>query len=270
MPPRRFERVCLIVLSASVIALLLVQPGHAQTDLTSGSGRSPVAPADLCAEAVRAAEARHSLPSGLLFAISQVESGRPDAAKRRLEPWPWTVQAEDKSFYFDSKAEAVQWVRDAMARGVDSIDTGCLQVNLFFHPRAFATLDDAFDPRHNADYAARFLLQLYASTGDWRKATGFYHSQTTMLAIPYEDRVERRLNEVGAGWTSPPKPPSLLTQLADAWRVTRGTVATDPAGSTGNDWSVLLRLAHRPPGPPLLPALARARSRGLSQVAATH
>ena len=106
-------------------------------------------------QAVSVAERRHGLPPGLLFAISQVESGRPDPATRRREPWPWTVQAADQSLYFDSKTQAVQWVRDAMARGITSIDTGCLQVNLFFHPRAFETIDDAFDPRRNADYAKR-------------------------------------------------------------------------------------------------------------------
>ena len=142
---------------------------------------------------MRTAERRYRLPAGLLFAISQVESGRPDPTRQRLEPWPWTVQAEGRGLYFESAAQAVQWVKDARARGVTSIDAGCLQVNLFYHPDAFETTEQAFDPVRNADYAARFLLELHAMTGDWGQATGFYHSQTLTLATSYRERVGRAL-----------------------------------------------------------------------------
>ena len=36
-----------------------------------------------------------------------------------------------------------------------------MQVNLFYHPAAFATLDDAFDPLTNARYAGLFLAALW-------------------------------------------------------------------------------------------------------------
>jgi hypothetical protein len=231
----------------------------------------PAQPATLCDAAVRAAEFRHRLPSGLLFAISQVESGRPDAAMRRLEPWPWTVQAEGRGIYFESKAQAVEWVKEARARGVTSIDTGCLQVNLFYHPDAFATPEDAFDPQRNADYAARFLLQLHAATGDWRQATGFYHSQTLVLATSYRERIGRALtgDPLGGGalaWPVAPKPPTTLDRLGDAWRATLG--GNDPApaepaptGPVMHDWSVLLHPpTHVPPRPSLPPRAQRPRS----------
>ncbi len=38
-------------------------------------------------------------------------------------------------------------------RGVQSIDVGCFQINMYYHPGAFATLEQAFDPRANAAYA---------------------------------------------------------------------------------------------------------------------
>jgi hypothetical protein len=200
-----------------------------------------VSPSALCADAIRTAELHYRLPPGLLFAISQVESGRPDVTTHRLEPWPWTVQVKDKGLYFDSKSQAIQWVRDAMARGVTSIDTGCLQVNLFFHPRAFETLDDAFDPYRNADYAARFLLQLYASASDWRQATGFYHSQTPALATPYKARVDQMLDGTPLARSAPPKSPTLLSMLAVAWRATLGSGVPVSEPPAGNDWNALLR-----------------------------
>lgn len=230
----------------------------------------PAQPATLCDAAVRTAEFRHRLPSGLLFAISQVESGRPDPAMRRLEPWPWTVQAEGRGIYFETKAQAVEWVKQARARGVTSIDTGCLQVNLAYHPDAFETPEDAFDPQRNADYAARFLLQLHAATGDWRQATGFYHSQTLVLATSYRERIGRALLGDAPGgealnWLAPPKPRTALDRLGDAWRATLGgndPVPAEPtsAGPAMHDWSVLLHApAHVPPRPPLPLRAQRAR-----------
>lgn len=201
-------------------------------------------PTSLCTEAIRASETTYGLPPGLLAAIGEVESGRLHAASGRLEPWPWTVQSEDQSWYFATKRQAVNWVREAKARGVTSIDTGCLQVNLFYHPRAFDSLDDAFDPRANVDYAARFLLQLHGRTGDWQQATGFYHSQTSALAASYEVRVKRQLNSPNLPWPAAPKPATKLTRLASAWQATV-TPAAPPASQAGNSWSVLLR---RPPG----------------------
>ncbi len=35
-----------------------------------------------------------------------------------------------------------------------------MQVNLGYHPEAFASLEAAFDPRRNVAYATRFLLEL--------------------------------------------------------------------------------------------------------------
>jgi hypothetical protein len=225
----------------------------------------PARPGTLCDAAVRTAEVRHRLPPGLLFAISKVESGRLDPAVNRVEPWPWTVQAEGKGIYFDSKAKAVRWVQDAMARGVTSIDTGCLQVNLFYHPHAFATLEDAFDPERNADYAARFLLQLYAAAGDWRQAEGFYHSQTLALATSYRERVERVMSGGTPNWAATRKPPTTLDRLGTAWRATFADNDPAPANPTPadlhmHDWSALL---HTPakrqaqPSHPLRPQSPR-------------
>jgi hypothetical protein len=219
---------------------------------------TPVVPSGLCADAIQTAQARYAVPTGLLFAIGEVESGRPDPVTRRIAPWPWTVQAQNQSYYFASKAAAIQWVQAAQAKGVASIDVGCMQVNLMYHPNAFGTLDDAFDPAHNADYAARFLVSLHASTGDWQQASGLYHSETLALAIPYAQKVEDALN--GRPWGGPmallpnaaPPKPTVLTLLQQAWGATlNGPAAAAPVAATAG-WVVPAPAAprrHRPPRP---------------------
>ena len=157
-----------------------------------------------CVSAIAEAEVRHGTSPGLLSAIAKAESGRPVPPLKGLQPWPWAINADGAARYFDSKAAAVAWTANAVARGVRQIDVGCMQVNLQAHPNAFRSLDDAFEPGANADYGGRFLRQLHGDAGgNWYTATGWYHSRTPGLAGPYRERVaaiaEGRIPDVGLG-----------------------------------------------------------------------
>lgn len=154
-----------------VAILVLVAP-----PLTAFSGL-----ARLCADAVRSASAAHDVPSAVLLAITQTETGRGPQA----EPWPWTVNLEGQGHYFPDRPSAVQFAQSAIAQGRTSFDVGCFQVNYRWHGQAFASVASMFDPAANADYAAGFLRRLYAETGDWRAAAGAYHSRTSHLAARY-------------------------------------------------------------------------------------
>jgi hypothetical protein len=152
------------------------------------SARAEIAP---CRAAISAAETAQAIPSQLLAAIGRVESGRADPLTGTISPWPWTVDVEGVGHYYPSKQEAIAAVLQARARGVQSIDVGCLQVNLLQHPDAFGSLDQAFDPVANADYGAKFLHQLRDQTGSWPQAAADYHSQTPALGAAYKQMVMR-------------------------------------------------------------------------------
>jgi len=178
------------------------------------------APVLTCGEAIARAEQRYATPAGLLTAIAVVETGRKDPQTGVLTPWPWSVNADNTSWYFATEAEAVAWVRDAQAHGTASIDVGCMQVNLFYHPQAFASVDEAFDPAHNADYAARFLMQLCAESGSWEQATGFYHSRTSDLALGYRRQVASVFTRAVVSVRE-----QLLPKLKNAWAATLPTAS---------------------------------------------
>jgi hypothetical protein len=148
-----------------------------------------LAPGALCGAAIAAAERGHDIPPQLMAAIGRVESGRRDPGTGEVGAWPWTINAEGAGSYFDNKGDAIRAVLGLQARGVHSIDVGCMQVNLLQHPTAFANLDMAFEPGVNADYAARFLVQLHNQTGDWVKATAGYHSGNPWEGNPYAAKV---------------------------------------------------------------------------------
>jgi len=177
-----------------VLALAL----HAVSWVGGPGARAEQASA-LCLAAIQSAEQRHETPPGLLATIAKVESGRPAAGG--LQPWPWTIDADGQSLYFDTKEQAVAWAQQAMARGVGYIDVGCMQIDLPMHPAAFRSLDEAFDPALNVNYAARFLRELHAGPagGNWFTAIGMYHSRTPDLAAAYRQAVAA----VGAGLPIP-------------------------------------------------------------------
>ncbi|MEZ5666875.1 MAG: lytic transglycosylase domain-containing protein [Alphaproteobacteria bacterium] len=167
--------------------------GFGAISLASGAPAGP----ETCAQAAAEAEARYGLPGGLLTAIATVESGRYDPALQANLAWPWTINAEGAGAHFDSKAEAIAAVEAERAAGKTSIDVGCMQINLHWHPDAFVDLDDAFDPALNADYAARLLTRLLAQHGDWPTAIGYYHSPTDWRQADYQAKVADAWSALG-------------------------------------------------------------------------
>ncbi len=145
--------------------------------------------ASACLEAASAAERNWTLPPDLIHAIGRVESGRFDRASQRVSPWPWTVNANGTGFWFASQLEAVTFVRTLQSYGLRLIDVGCFQVDLFYHPAAFSSLEQAFDPTANADYAARFLTSLRSRTGSWPAAIAGYHSAQPAEGESYRQKV---------------------------------------------------------------------------------
>jgi hypothetical protein len=144
---------------------------------------------DLCASAAAIEERASRIPRGLLAAIAVTETGRWDSERGARFAWPWTINAEGQGHFFPNKAAAVAAARALQARGVRSMDVGCMQVNLYHHAQAFRDLNEAFDPASNAAYAARFLSDLHEDTGAWHLAAGRYHSATPEHGVPYRARV---------------------------------------------------------------------------------
>ncbi len=153
----------------------------------------------LCQSAIAAAEQKYALPPKLLENIAKVESGRPIGPLQTVGPWPWTIDADGQALFLDSRAAAIAWAAQGLKRGIQFLDIGCMQVDWQLHPNAFASLDQAFDPAANVDYAARYLRALHDEAyGDWNVAVGWYHSHTVDLAEDYR----RRVAAVGLGMLS--------------------------------------------------------------------
>jgi len=142
-----------------------------------------------CLRALQTHERALQIPTGLLTAISLVEAGRPTGGDGQLMAWPWTINVAGRGQFFETKDEAVAAVRKLVDTGERSIDIGCMQVNLRYHPNAFQTIEQAFDPAANVAYAARFLVQLHGTQGSWQRAVERYHSSDDGRREQYRERV---------------------------------------------------------------------------------
>lgn len=136
------------------------------------------------------------------------------------------MTAGTESWKFDTKAEAIAHVASLRRLGRSNIDVGCMQINLHHHPNPFATIERAFDPQANADYASRFLRGLYAEAGDWASAADNYHSRDPYRRQAYRDRVVEHWRILGGraetllaapAPTSAPTPTSERAPVDHAW-----------------------------------------------------
>ncbi|MCK8785769.1 transglycosylase SLT domain-containing protein [Roseomonas sp. NAR14] len=187
------------------------------------AGFSQGDPGRLCRAAIATAEREAGLPAQMLHAIARVESGRRDPATGLVLPWPWIINAEGRGSIFQSREEAIAAVQQLQARGVRSIDVGCMQINLSAHPGAFPSLEAAFDPLANARYAVQFLLRLNETRRDWNVTIGNYHSGTPERAGAYRAAV-----------------------LA-AWQQETRFAAIDPPGTLSGLGGLPAASAYRPP-----------------------
>lgn len=142
----------------------------------------------LCEVLIQAYEKKHNMPHKLLQAVALAESGR-SVPGQGMVAWPWTINAEGAPYVLETKAEAIAKVKELKRQGIQSIDVGCMQINLKHHPEAFASLEEAFDPEHNIAYAAEFLTKKKMDQGGWLDAVAHYHSANASVNAPYKNRV---------------------------------------------------------------------------------
>lgn len=169
------RRVILIVFSAGVF--LAGGLARAQ-EIPARENQGPLA-ADwwACVEAAELVQGTIDAPDHLLTAVAFNESAR-RAPNGETAPWPWTINVGGQGYVFATKEQAVFAAQQLLNAGTRSFDVGCMQVNVFFHPRAFTSFEEAFDPLANMMYAADYLYQLKRQAGSWSRAVELYHSYT--------------------------------------------------------------------------------------------
>lgn len=185
------------ILFLLVISLVIVHPIKAQKEYKANPSAPMRADAsELCSLAAARMEDKYGVKEHLLETISSVETGRWDYNQEKFVSWPWTINANGRGRHFKTKAEAVAEVKRLQAKGVKSIDVGCMQISLKYHGKAFQSVEEAFDPEKNVEYSAKFLNKLYQKSGNWQKAAMAYHSKVPSRGQRYKNKLLSRFEQI--------------------------------------------------------------------------
>jgi hypothetical protein len=190
---RRLRRITMLILAAAFAAPALASgwQGLYTPSPRAGASGMEIADSAVCVREILKAQLRYSIPGNILLGIGLQEAG----TRRNgvLTIWPWSVNASGVGRAFGGRDTALSWVAAKRAEGTYSVDIGCMQVNLRWHPNAFTSVEAGFDPAKNVDYAARFLRDLYEKTGSWETAAGSYHSFTPEKRAIYLQSLRQNL-----------------------------------------------------------------------------
>ncbi len=118
---------------------------------------------------------RYSLPPALLYSVALVESatGRNTGL---VSPWPWTLRGPRTSYYAPSKQSAVAALQQYRQQYGDAIDVGLMQINLHWHRKRLASVNQLLDPEINIMLGAQLLSEsLHSSPRDVVLGIGRYH-----------------------------------------------------------------------------------------------
>ena len=186
------------------------------------------APADPCEAAALAAADAHGVPLAVMRAVLRVETGEGRGAARR--GWPWSANADGRSYRFDSFDAALAFARGSTARTAGNVDLGCFQISERWHGQEFAGPAEMLDPRRNALYAARLLAGHHGRLGDWTLAAGAYHSMTEPLAAAYRARFRTELATLGEAPATRLAAAAPTREAATPREPTRGAAPLRPHG----------------------------------------
>jgi soluble lytic murein transglycosylase-like protein len=136
-----------------------------------------------CAVLAKQAEHDYDIPSGLVQAIAQVESGHN----------PWAVAVGNKTMVKNDREHAIRVVKSRPARG---IYVGCMQLSVKHHEAAFDDKLDMLDPVLNVDYGAQLLVELQEATGSWSKAVQRYQGGSPQQQQRYACKIAAKLRGI--------------------------------------------------------------------------
>lgn len=187
-----FNKLGLLLVSALILFSSAI---YAHEDRNVAALNGYYLDSSLCLAAAEKAGEKYGVSYDLLQTISAVESGKWSDLHNTYIAWPWTINVNGKGYYFESKEEAVEAIKKFQAKGYNSIDVGCMQINLKYHGDAFASVEEALNPENNVQYSAKFLRSLYSRYGnDWQKAAKRYHSANVKEGDVYAARLEKRFD----------------------------------------------------------------------------
>lgn len=143
-----------------------------------------------CTQYILAMEGAFGIPSGMLLAIAQTESGK------RGDPYPWALNIDGRTVFPENLAAMKTEIAANGGGDGPNIDVGCMQISLRYHKETLPDYTLIFQPQYNVIYGAYFLRRLFDRHGNWLQAIAYYHSGNPDRQFAYACRVLERLKKI--------------------------------------------------------------------------
>ena len=136
------------------------------------------------------AEQQLNIPSGLLVAISLVESGQDGA------PHPFAMSLQGRAYFARNVNDAAKQLRDRKGQIRSNVYVGCMQLSLASHRGQFQPLERIVEPRDNVFYAGKLLVRFHGEEGNWKTALARYNGGSTRSAQAYVCKIWQHLSDL--------------------------------------------------------------------------
>lgn len=126
---------------------------------------------------------KYGIDPAMMYAIAHAESGKKNKTGLFM-PWPWTANICDmspgvrcKGYFFESREEMYQKLKNELARGNDWFDVGQVQMNWHVHQKRFGNdLWLATHPLVNLNQSAGLIRELTRSQKSMIDVFAAYHA----------------------------------------------------------------------------------------------
>ena len=132
-----------------------------------------------CLAAISKYEKLYNIPTGLLKAVSKIESEYNHLA----------LNDGLKSHKFKTDKEVLERISYLKNIGKTNFDIGCMQINYYWHNQNFASVEEMLDVTSNVRYAASIIHGLYKAHGTWQAAVRHYHSYEPKFYQIYSKKI---------------------------------------------------------------------------------
>ena len=132
-----------------------------------------------CLTAITKYEQLYKIPTGLLKAVSKVES----------EYNPLALNDGLTAHNFKTKHEVINRINYLVDIGKTNFDIGCMQINYYWHGKNFTSVEEILDVSWNVRYAAALIYGLYKDHGTWQAAVRYYHSREPSTHKIYSKKI---------------------------------------------------------------------------------
>ncbi len=132
-----------------------------------------------CLAAITKYEKLYDIPTGLLKAVSKIES----------EYNPLALNDGLKTHKFQTTGEVIDRISYLIEIGKTNFDVGCMQINYYWHGKNFSSIEEMLDVNWNVRYAASLIKGLYNDHGSWQVAVRHYHSYEPKFYMKYSKKI---------------------------------------------------------------------------------